>query len=166
VRQPGRAIAALLAAACAGGCSEQAAPPQVTPPPRVAPPPPGAMAGTGTEVVAYSYDPANRRDPFRSFVRSLNPEPGDDVSSPLERFDLSQLDLSAIIWGIDAPRALIVDPSGKGYIVGTGAVLGKNKGRIISIGDNVVVIKETYVDSLDRATTKPVELRLRETEGG
>ena len=116
--------------------------------------------------MAFSYDPNNKRDPFRSFVRGIYGEDEDDLTSPLERFDLSQLDLSAIIWGIDEPRALIVDPSGKGYIVGTGAVMGKNKGRVVSIEDNKVVVKETYVDSFDRATTKPVELLLRNTEGG
>ncbi len=158
-----RRVLGLLALGCSWACSEQVAPPP-QPAKRPAVAPTAQSSTAAAELASYSYDPTNKRDPFKSFIR----QPGDDeeATSPLERFDLSQLELSAIIWGIDAPRALIVDPSGKGYIVSTGMVLGKNKGRIISIGDNSVVVKETYVDSLDRATTKPVELTLRTTEGG
>jgi type IV pilus assembly protein PilP len=167
VKPRGRPIIALLALGCGWACSsEPAVPPPTAKRPAVGPPPAAQEASSGIDVASYSYDPTNKRDPFKSFIRGLYGEGEEDSTSPLERFDLSQLELSAIIWGIDAPRALITDPSGKGYVVSTGAVLGKNKGRIVSIGDNSVVVKETYVDSLDRATTKPVEMHLRTTEGG
>jgi len=149
------------------GCSAEAPVPAPVVRKPVAPLPAAGASSENADALslaALSYDPTDRRDPFRSFVRG--PELDDGPTGPLERFDLSQLNLSAIIWGIGAPRALIVDPSGKGYIVETGAVMGKNKGRVVSIGDNLVVVKETYVDSVDRATTKPVEMRLRNTEGG
>ena len=81
--------------------------------------------------VAYRYDPAGKPDPFRSFVRR-EPEL-EDNQSPLERFDLSQLSVSAIMWGTDRPHALITDPAGKGYIVSEGAAIGKNKGRVVKI---------------------------------
>jgi type IV pilus assembly protein PilP len=123
----------------------------VSPPPQVA----------AVPVAEFTYDAANRRDPFRSFVQDSLDE---GVASPLERFDLSQLTLMAIVWGMDAPKALIRDPAGKGYVVSEGAIVGKNKGRIVSIADNLVLVKETYVDHLDRATTKAVEMRLRETQ--
>jgi type IV pilus assembly protein PilP len=117
------------------------------------------------EVEEYRYDPAGKPDPFRSFVK-LQDELGDGLTTPLERFDLTQLEVTAIIWGADRARALIRDPAGKGYIVSSGTPIGKNKGRVISIQDNVVVVKETYVDFRDRATTKEVELRLYENQGG
>ena len=47
-----------------------------------------------------------------------------------------------------------------------GTPIGKNKGRIVSILDNAVLVKETYVDFSDRATTKEVELRLYQNQGG
>ena len=89
-----------------------------------------------------------------------------DQTTPLERFDLSQLEVTAIIWSTDRPRALVRDPAGKGYIVSAGMPIGKNKGRIVSIEDNIVLVKETYVDFRDRATTKEVEMRLYENQGG
>lgn len=125
----------------------------------VAPPPLTAAV----PVAEFTYDVANRRDPFRSFVQGLYGA-DEGVASPLERFDLSQLTLMAIVWGTDSPKALIRDPAGKGYVVSEGAIVGKNKGRIVSIGDNLVLVKETYVDHLDRATTKAVEMRLHETQ--
>lgn len=114
--------------------------------------------------VAYRYDPEGKPDPFRSFIRR-EPEL-EEHQSPLERFDLSQLSVSAIMWGTDRPRALITDPAGKGYIVSEGAAIGKNKGRVMKISDNLIRVKETYVDFQDRATTKEVEMRLYESQGG
>ena len=114
--------------------------------------------------VAYRYDPEGKPDPFRSFIRR---EPELEAhQSPLERFDLSQLSVSAIMWGTDRPRALITDPAGKGYIVSEGEAIGKNKGRVVKIHDNLIRVKETYVDFQDRATTKEVEMRLYESQGG
>jgi len=111
-------------------------------------------------VAEYHYDPTDKVDPFRSYVKrqvTFNP---DDSSSPLERFDISQLSVMGIIWGVDEPRALVRDPTGKGYIVRAGTPIGKNKGRILRIEDNRVVVKETYLDHLDRATTKEVDIEL------
>ncbi len=110
--------------------------------------------------VAYHYDPSDKTDPFRSYIRRQVTLESDATSSPLERFDLSQLIVMGIIWGVDEPRALVKDPTGKGYIVRAGTPIGKNKGRILRIEDNKVVVKETYLDHLDRATTKEVELEL------
>ena len=113
-----------------------------------------------TPAVAYHYDPTNKIDPFKSYVRREVTLDSDEASSPLERFDLSQLTLMGIIWGVDEPRALLRDPNGRGYIVKAGTPIGKNKGRILRIEDNKVVVKETYLDHLERATTKEVELEL------
>jgi type IV pilus assembly protein PilP len=108
----------------------------------------------------YHYDPTDKVDPFRSYVRREVMFDPDAASSPLERFDLTQLAVMGIIWGVDEPRALVRDPTGKGYIVRAGTPIGKNKGRILRIEDNKVVVKETYLDHLDRATTKEVDLEL------
>ena len=114
----------------------------------------------------YRYDPEGKPDPFESFVRVKLSADSDDISSPLERFDLSQLIVTGIIWATRSARALIEDPSGKGYIVGVGTAIGKNRGKVIKIEDNRVLVKETYIDFHDIATTKEVELLLYESQGG
>ena len=187
-----RALAAAAAIGTALGCSEpapteslnaeqfaqareaatqrQARPPQAPP---VAPPPaPEAkidpISGVAQIETGYSYDPTGKRDPFRSFVWDRQDKMAQEVAEagPLGQFDLSQLEVVAVVWATGNARALVEDPSGESYIVGKGAAIGKNRGHVISIGDNTVVVKETYVDYLGQETTKDVEMRIRRSEGG
>jgi Tfp pilus assembly protein PilP len=88
------------------------------------------------------------------------------MAGPLGEFDLSQLEVIAVVWRTGNARALVEDPSGESYIVGRGAAIGKNRGHVIRIDDNSVVVKETYVDYLGQETVKDVEMRMRSTEGG
>jgi Tfp pilus assembly protein PilP len=116
----------------------------------------------------FHYDPVGKRDPFRSFEwEQLELELSDgDMRGPLEQFDVSQLSLIGVVWDASNARALITDPSGMSYIVAEGAKIGKNSGRVTSIDDNLVVVRETYVDLNLEETTKDIEMRIRATEGG
>lgn len=113
----------------------------------------------------YAYDPTGRRDPFRSFrfVDEEVPNPG---FGPLGDYELGQLSIVAVVWDTGRPRALISDPSGRGFIIHEGSQIGKNSGRVIHIGDNLVLVKETYVDYEGNQSTKDVELRIRSSQGG
>ena len=71
-----------------------------------------------------------------------------------------------MVWKTGNARALIQDPSGESYIIAEGARIGKNEGTVVVIDDNMVRVKETYVDFLGRETTKDIELRMRRNEGG
>jgi type IV pilus assembly protein PilP len=138
-------------------------------PKRVAPtPPPAAVQPKQTEDDNYRYDPTGKPDPFRSYVKVFlsRQKNRESPATPLERFDLSQLRVTAVIWGSERPRALVNDPSGKGYIISVGAPIGKNQGRVIRIDDNLVLVKETYVDFRGQATTKDIEMRLHPSQGG
>lgn len=113
----------------------------------------------------YFYDARDKRDPFRSF-RFLNDGEEKKDFGPLGDFELGQLELSAVIWDANNPRALILDPGGRSYIVREGAAIGKNNGQVIHIGDNLVLVKETYENFAGERTTKDVELRIRLSQGG
>ena len=52
------------------------------------------------------------------------------------------------------------------FIIAEGTKVGKNAGRVLRIGDNAVVVKETYVDYRGKETTRDVEMRIRMSEGG
>lgn len=144
----------------------------VAPPPAVAPAPPEAtidpISGVAQIDTGYTYDPTGKRDPFRSFIWDRQDKLAAEIADagPLGQFDLSQLEVVAVVWATGNARALVEDPSGESYIVGEGAAIGKNRGHVISIGDNTVVVKETYVDYLGQETTKDVEMRIRRSEGG
>lgn len=114
----------------------------------------------------FTYDPTGLRDPFRSYEWERDKLAEADVRGPLEEFDVSQLSVVGVVWNVGNARALIQDPSGQGFIVGEGARVGKNEGRIIKIDDSVVVVKETYVDMMGQEATKDIELRIRRSEGG
>jgi type IV pilus assembly protein PilP len=124
---------------------------------------------SGVEQLAsdYRYDPYGKRDPFRSFIWD-RPDRMEQAAEagPLEQFDLSQLEVVAVVWRTGNARALVQDPSGESYIIGQGASVGKNQGRVLSIDDNSVVVKEIYVDYLGQETTKDIEMRMRRNEGG
>jgi Tfp pilus assembly protein PilP len=114
----------------------------------------------------FVYDPTDLRDPFRSFEWDRDSLAEAEMRGPLEQFDVNQLSVVGVVWNVGNARALIQDPSGQGFIVGQGARVGKNDGRIIKIDDSVVVVKETYVDLMGQETTKDIELRIRRSEGG
>ncbi len=119
-------------------------------------------SGTG-----YGYDATNKRDPFRSFVLDEAQRLAKHERGPLEQFDLSQLSVVAVVWGTQRPRALVTDPSGRGYVVQEGTTIGKNDGQVIRIGDTTMLVRETYVDYLGAATSKEIEMRVRsKAQGG
>jgi Tfp pilus assembly protein PilP len=125
-------------------------------------------SGAATVEPEGRYDSRGKRDPFRSFTweQMALQQTQDLTGSPLERFDIGQLSLVAVVWKTGGSRALLQGPSGMNYIVTPGSKVGKNKGRVTEIGDNLVVVRETYVDFAGAETTKEIEMRLRGSQGG
>jgi type IV pilus assembly protein PilP len=115
----------------------------------------------------YEYDATNKRDPFRSFIDDQKMKLAKQERGPLEQFDLNQLTVVAVVWDTERPRALVEDPSGRGYIVQVGTPIGKNDGSVLAIRDNTVRVRETYVDYLGAQTSKEIDMRIRSTiQGG
>ncbi len=159
----GAALLVLLA-----GCGEDSGPKPSAAKPKPKPPATANAKQPGEQEprAEYRYDPTGKADPFRSFVSKLRAAAFGSASTPLERFDLSQLTVTGILWGAKTPRALVKDPSGKAYVVAEGSAIGKNDGRIMNIGDGAVTVKETYVDFLGKATTKDIRMQLHDRQGG
>jgi Tfp pilus assembly protein PilP len=124
-----------------------------------------ATAGLRSEK-DFTYDATGKRDPFRSFEWERLVAEQSELRGPLEQFDVTQLSLVAIVWNAGRPRAMVQDPSGQTYIIAPGTRIGKNLGRVLTIGDNAVMIKETYVDLAGQETTKEIELSIRRSQGG
>jgi Tfp pilus assembly protein PilP len=120
----------------------------------------------GGDVHGYVYSPVGKRDPFRSFILERKAEADASVKGPLEQFDLGQLSLTGVVWKGQRRRALVLDPSGQAYIVAEGDRIGKNEGRVVQIGDDLMVVRESYVDFQGEKTTKEIEMRVRQSQGG
>lgn len=119
----------------------------------------------GSVEADFVYDGRNKRDPFRSIFwqnRSVDRV----VRGPLEQYELGQLAVTAIVWDSNRPRALVIDPGGDAYVVREGSHVGKNDGLVIHIGDNLVLVKETYIDFAGEESTKDVEMKIRRIQGG
>lgn len=126
----------------------------------------GSLEDGFTSVGArYVYDATGKRDPFRSFQYTDDDMPVAGFG-PLGDYELQQLSVVAVVWDTGKPRALIADPGGRSFIVHEGSQIGKNKGRVIHIGDNLLLVKETYVNFAGEQTTKDVEMRIRRSQGG
>ena len=164
------------------------------PPPAAAPPPPSkAAAGlarlTGSQIpsapapaaeptpsagptvvsdeepdIAYAYSPIGKRDPFRSLFEQLQLEEAQQQLTDLQRYELDQLKLVAIVSRIATPYAMVEDPKGKGHSLTRGTLIGKNWGRVSSITSECVTVKEEYRDYTGRKVTNTTDKCLPKPE--
>lgn len=107
------------------------------------------------------YSSAGKRDPFRPL--SLKPKASQRARenlSPLERYEIGQLKLVAIIWNIKEPKAMVEDATGLGYIVKVGTLIGPNEGKVKAIKPSEVVIEESYVDFYGAKKSQEIDMKL------
>ena len=99
----------------------------------------------------YQYDPTGRREPFKTLIVEqvvkavdaiVTPSP-EEITSPLQKFELGQLKLTGIILGGLGDYARVLAPDGKSYTINVGTLMGTHLGKVLSISDNIVLVKET-----------------------
>ncbi|MBX2811175.1 MAG: pilus assembly protein PilP [Myxococcales bacterium] len=130
--------------------------------------PPITAVALSDDEVAYVYSPIGKRDPFRSIYDEFQQDTENEQLTELQKFELDQLKLVAIVSRIATPYAMVEDPDGKGHTLTRGKLIGKNWGRVSQITPDCVVIKEEYRDYTGRRVTnqtnmcipKPSELGL------
>lgn len=116
----------------------------------------------------YSYNPVGKPDPFKPFIQ-LTPVreiPRTAPLTPLQKYDISQLKLVAIISTPEANVALVEDATGKGYFIKKGTLIGKNEGKVTRILKDRVIIEETYLDVFGKVKTNEVIMLLHKVEEG
>jgi hypothetical protein len=123
-------------------------------------------SGLGSTAGESLYDREGKRDPFRSFVLDRLKELAAHTKGPLEQFDVAQLTLHGVVWETNRPRALVADPSGQVYVVREGDAIGTNEGAVVRIDDNLMLVRETYIDTMGEPTTKETEMRVRRNQEG
>ena len=77
------------------------------------------------------------RDPFRTYVATFAPPERQRVTQNqravvLPQFSIDELRLVAIVTGGDYPRAMVVDPGGKGWVLKRGDFVGRPE--VVHIG--------------------------------
>lgn len=95
----------------------------------------------------YVYNSDNRRDPFLKYIPPLLlSRKADTPRTPLEDFDLNDLQLTMILWNVHKPKAVIRDSTGVTHFVTTKQRIGKNNGYIAAIREGEIVIVEPWID--------------------
>ncbi len=120
--------------------------------------------------VPPQYNPSGKIDPFEPLFqekatvakkKKIKRKP----RTPLERIDLSQLKLVAIILATSGNRALVEESSGKGYVVKSGTYIGINGGKITKIEREQVTVEEQFEDVFGKIQTQKRELKLPKPPG-
>jgi Tfp pilus assembly protein PilP len=105
-----------------------------------------AQTAAGLDDEEFSFNPLKvKRDPFTP----PPVQPTEDVSDLLN-FDLFELKLVAVMTGLGAPKAMVVLPDGKTHIVQQNDRIGRNRGFVVQVKENELVVQETFRDHRNR----------------
>jgi type IV pilus assembly protein PilP len=97
------------------------------------------------------YNPQGKLDPFEPLFqekavavpKSRKKRKTRKRITPIEKLDLSQLQLVGVIRSLSGNRALVEDATGKGYVVTKGTYIGTRYGKIVEIlADRIIVAEE------------------------
>jgi len=128
--------------------------------------------------MSMGYDPIGRIDPFVPLVRDepVKVEKQEAVKAsaevkpvrqktPLEKIEISQLRLRAIIIAASGNRALVEESTGKGYVITKGTYIGRNDGKITKILKDKVIIEEMVEDIEGKMVIQEKEIKLPKPPG-
>ena len=120
------------------------------------------------------YNAQGKIDPFKPLIQDKSEEQPlaatqnrpERILTPLEKIDLSQIRLVAVIIIPEKKiqMAMVEEASGKGYEVGIGTYIGKNQGRITQIKSSSIVIKELVTDYKGRLRERTQEIKLNKSD--
>ena len=116
----------------------------------------------------YTYNPSGRPDPFKPFLQftSLREVSRSVPLTPLQKFEISQLKLVAILSAPEGNIGLVEDATGKGYFIKKGTLIGKNDGKVSKILSDRVIVEEVFLDVLGQKKVNEVSLSLHKVEEG
>ncbi|MBW1728358.1 MAG: pilus assembly protein PilP [Deltaproteobacteria bacterium] len=115
------------------------------------------------------YNSKGKLDPFKPLIREKSvalpvkhrKAVRRRLLTPLEKLDLSQLKLVAILRAPSGNKALVEEDSGKGYIVKKGTYIGTNAGRVINILPNKIIVEEEVEDIYGKISVRKKEIELK-----
>jgi len=156
------------------GCKKKESPPEPPLPAKTVSPAPAAVqqplsSSLSAAPSALSGDFATMKDPFKPFV-TVTAGPVAPKKNrfgqiiPILNYDLSQFSVKGIIIGLKQNSALIVDPTGKPYVVKAGMEIGRNDGKITKITSTYVEVFEQYRDESGKLRKNTTKLMLPKKE--
>jgi len=151
------------------GCSKSGQGPSTTTPIEAKAVQKTVSQGTTTTAVekpgtAYSYSSLGRRDPFSPLVTKEEKRVKAGERSPLERYNLDDFKLTAVLRGGFGDTAMVEAPDGKGYIIHVGTIIGQNKGVVKKITDNKLIVEEKFKNFSGGSERKEIVIDLRKKQ--
>ncbi len=117
-----------------------------------------------SKMLEYSYNPIGKRDPFKeSSGSSQLVQVGG--GGPLTVYEIDQMKLVAVIWGISEPRGMVVLPDGKSYIVKRNSPIGRHFGKVARITPTALIVEEEFRGALGDLQIKETKLLLHSEDG-
>jgi type IV pilus assembly protein PilP len=120
-----------------------------------------AGGGYAPEGKIDPFVPLMKDDPLKVLPDAKKREP----TTPLERVDLSQLKLTAIIRTPSGFKAMVEENTGKGYIVTVGTYVGTHSGKVTTILKDRIVVEEEVEDALGNVANRNSELKFQKPSG-
>ncbi|MFK8138518.1 MAG: pilus assembly protein PilP [Bdellovibrionales bacterium] len=96
----------------------------------------------------YDYNPDSKSDPFQPYQAPVTVSKNGAVEGPvlpLQKFELDQLKVVGVIWGVNDPIAMVRDPNAKLHYIRERDKIGRNNGYVAQIRDSELIIVETFV---------------------
>jgi Tfp pilus assembly protein PilP len=100
------------------------------------------------EAEGFAYSSRGRRDPFKPLIQEKQviakkvSGRSEKAKGPLEKYELSQYRLIALMVVKGVPTAMVNAPDGKSYTVKVGEYIGLNDGLVKNIETKIMVIDE------------------------
>ncbi len=132
-----------------------------------------ADKGTETQPAEppYSYSSAGKADPFRPLLvdtaakKALESRSQDrEFLTPLQKYELKDLKLVAVVVSENGPTAMLEDPTGYGYVVRTGMLVGPNEGVVERVTRTGIIVKEKIYNSLGEVEPRISTLTIQPVE--
>lgn len=132
------------------------------------------MEKDGIAPLVKTYNPEGKIDPFAPLFQE-QPVAKQTISTskrkrpipqtPLEKIDLNQLKLTAIIISSSGNKAMVEEASGKGYVIEKGTPIGTKWGKVVEIKKDTVLVDEEEENLLGEITFKRKEMKLQKPFG-
>ena len=125
---------------------------------------------------ARVYRPEGKLDPFAPLFEERQASPVIAARptkkakkrvplTPLEKVDLSQLKVVAIIRALSGNKAMVTEASGKGYVVKKGTPIGTRSGKIVEILGDRIVVEEQVEDIYGKVSVQKRLLQIQKPLG-
>jgi type IV pilus assembly protein PilP len=119
------------------------------------------------ETEEYAYNPTGKPDPFKPFLQLTPMRQSRSVPlTPLQKYDLGQLKLVAVLSTPQGNVGLVEDATGKGYFVKRGTLIGKNDGKVSKVMSDRLIVEEVFLDVLGQKKVNETSLALNKVEEG